>query len=99
MICIKLGIVSAGFCKANAYYLVNYGQGIVVLTISDERIKAKQKDEAAAVLTHFPNVISYFEMNHKNAFTSYLAEKKFSMGKSKQHHHRHSAGRYDNRFV
>lgn len=73
----KMGIIATGFCKADAYYLANYGQGVMVLTITDERIKASQKDEAAAVLTHFPNVISYFEMNHKNAFTSYLAEKNF----------------------
>ena len=73
----QIGLIASGMFDADAYYLADYGQGVMVITMTSETIKSHQKNTVAQVLTNFPQFISYFEVNHKKAFCSYLDFKGF----------------------
>ncbi len=75
----QIGLIASGMFDADAYYLADYGEGVMVITMEGEEIKKYHKDTAAQILTLFPEFISYFEMNHRNAFYQYLKLKRFDI--------------------
>lgn len=75
-----IGMVATTMFNASGYYLGNYGQGTMVVTIKSEKIDNIESEEFSRILTVFPELISTFEIqNHKNAFTNYLSQKGFEL--------------------
>jgi hypothetical protein len=64
---------------ASAYYLANYGQGTMVVTVKSELIDRVAKNDFARVSSIFPQVISTFEINHRTAFMYYLTQKGYAL--------------------
>lgn len=75
-----IGMVATTMFNLSGYYLGNYGQGTMVVTLKDESIDNTESEEFSRILTVFPELISTFEIqNHKNAFTNYLSQKGFEL--------------------
>lgn len=74
-----IGIVASGMFNSSSYYVADYGQGAMVVTIKSETIDKQRTQEPYKVLTTFPQLISQFELNHKNAFKSYLIMKGYKL--------------------
>jgi hypothetical protein len=70
-----IGIVASGMFGASAYYLANYGQGTMVVTVKSELIDRVAKNDFIRISSVFPQVISTFEMSHRPAFIHYLTQK------------------------
>ncbi len=78
-----MGIIATGLCHADAYYIADYGQGAMLLTVTDSRIKEVRNDTHDRVRFVFPQLISQFEMNHQNALASYLRIKGYTIQETK----------------
>ncbi len=75
-----IGMVATTMFNLSGYYLGNYGQGTMVVTLKDDSIDNTEIEEFSRILTVFPELISTFEIqNHKNAFTNYLSQKGFEL--------------------
>ncbi|OHT45361.1 DUF6882 domain-containing protein [Flavobacterium tructae] len=75
-----IGMIATEMFNGSGYYLGNYGQGTMVVTIKSDLIDKAESEELARILTVFPELISTFEIqNHKNAFTSYLSQKGYKL--------------------
>jgi hypothetical protein len=70
-----IGIIASGMFNSSGYYIADYGQGAMVVTIKNELIDEQRKDNHHAILTVFPQVISQYEMNHRYALKHYLSAK------------------------
>lgn len=77
-----IGMITAGMLNADAYYMADYGQGTMLITLTDDRIKKFRNDSTSRILTVFPQVISEYELNHKNAFTQYFFAKGYEVVES-----------------
>jgi len=75
-----IGMVATMMFNLSGYYLGNYGQGTMVVTIKDDAIDKTESEEFSRILTVFPELISTFEIqNHKDAFSNYLSQKGFEL--------------------
>lgn len=75
-----IGMIAVEMFNGSGYYLGNYGQGTMVVTIKSDIIDKVESEELARILTVFPELISTFEIqNHKNAFTNYLTQKGYQL--------------------
>lgn len=75
-----IGMIAVEIFNGSGYYLGNYGQGTMVVTIKSDIIDKVESEELARILTVFPELISTFEIqNHKNAFTNYLTQKGYQL--------------------
>ncbi len=74
-----IGIIASGMFNASGYYIADYGQGTMVVTIKSDHIDNKKKDNHISILTVFPQLISQFEMNHKNALLNYFRAKGYAV--------------------
>ncbi len=75
-----IGMVATTMFNLSGYYLGNYGQGTMVVTIKDDSIDNTESEEFSRIITVFPELISTFEIqNHKNAFTNYLSQKGYEL--------------------
>jgi len=75
-----IGMIATTMFDSSGYYLGNYGQGTMVVTIKDDAIDNTESEELARILTVFPELISTFDIvDHKNAFTNYLSQKGFEL--------------------
>jgi hypothetical protein len=73
-------MIAVEMFNASGYYLGNYGQGTMILTIKSDVIDKSESEELSRILTVFPELISTFEIqNHKNAFTNYLSQKGYKL--------------------
>jgi hypothetical protein len=70
-----IGAIASGMFGASGYYLANYGQGTLVLTLKSAQIDQLPKNDFARIPTVFSQVISAFELRHRPAFLHYLAQK------------------------
>ena len=77
-----IGLIASGMFNSSGYYIADYGQGAMVLTIKSEKIDKIHKDDHLRILTVFPQLISQFEMNHYLALINYLTDKGYSISKS-----------------
>jgi hypothetical protein len=73
-----IGLIASGLFNASAYYLADYGQGAMLFTIQTDQLPAPP-NEHARVLTVIPQMISTYEMNHKNAVQHYLLAKHYAV--------------------
>jgi len=79
-----IGMIASGMFGASAYYLADYGQGIMVATIKSDVIDSVDSIDHVRVSTVFPEFISLFEMNHKNAFGHYATLKGYAVNEDGQ---------------
>ncbi|MDO7875496.1 hypothetical protein Q5H93_12200 [Hymenobacter sp. ASUV-10] len=77
-----IGSIASGMFGASGYYLANYGQGTLVVTIQSEQIDEVAKNDFARITTVFPQVISVFEMRHRPAFIHYLSAKGYAIAEA-----------------
>ncbi|MDR2271113.1 MAG: hypothetical protein LBF27_09445 [Sphingobacterium sp.] len=70
-----IGLIASGMFNTSAYYIADYGQGAMVVTIKSDFIDRQGKDDHHRILSVFPQLISQFEMNHKDALLNYLKVK------------------------
>lgn len=78
----KMGIVACGLLNSDAYFCANYGQGTMVLTLKSNAIPKIDDNKLERVLTTFPQVINGIDLNHKEAFKSYLIDRGFKLNTS-----------------
>jgi hypothetical protein len=77
-----IGIIASGMFNSSAYYIADYGQGAMVVTIISDKVDKAFNDNPLShlrILTVFPQLISQFEMNHKLALTHYLTVKGYDI--------------------
>jgi hypothetical protein len=70
-----VGAIASGMFNSSAYYIADYGQGAMVVTIKSGIVDKARTDNHLRILTVFPQLISLFDMNHKNALVNYLQAK------------------------
>lgn len=75
----SIGAIAAGLFGASAYYLADYGAGIMVLTLKSELIDQVPKNDFARIPSVFPQVITLFELRHRPAFIYYLTQKGYAL--------------------
>ncbi|MDR1291043.1 MAG: hypothetical protein LBK06_07580 [Planctomycetaceae bacterium] len=77
-----VGLIAIGMFGASGYYLGNYGDGTICLTISSKDIDEKFPNNHLSILTIFPNLILQYETNHKETFMNYLNQKGYEIEKN-----------------
>jgi hypothetical protein len=70
-----IGLIASGMFNASGYYLANYGQGTMCVTIKSDEIDSSYENNHYSIMTVFQQLISLFEMNHRNALINYLRAK------------------------
>ncbi|KUJ62431.1 hypothetical protein AR687_08225 [Flavobacteriaceae bacterium CRH] len=74
-----IGTIASGLHNSSAYYICDYGQGAMVVTIKSDKIDKLQKDNHFRILTVFPQLISQFDLNHNSALKNYLTDKGYNI--------------------
>lgn len=75
-----IGIIASGIHNSSGYYICDYGQGAMVVTIKDGKVdKMHEVDNHHRILMVFPQLISQFEMNHNFALKNYLIAKGYTI--------------------
>jgi glycine/serine hydroxymethyltransferase len=77
-----IGLIASGLFQSSAYYVADYGQGAMLFTIKTDKLVAA-KNEQARILTVIPQMISAYDMHHKNAITHYLKAKNYAISQDK----------------
>ncbi|MCD1116960.1 DUF6882 domain-containing protein [Chryseobacterium turcicum] len=78
-----IGIIASGINNFSGYYICDYGQGAMVVTIKSEKVdRIHKEDNHHRILTVFPQLISQFEMNHNFALTNYLIAKGYTISEN-----------------
>jgi len=75
----RIGLIASGMFDASAYYIADYGQGAMLVTIKSDLVDHQRQDDHLRVLSVFPQLISQFEMNHKIALQWYLEKKGYKI--------------------
>lgn len=79
-----IGQLASGLFASSAYYIADYGDGAMLFLLNAGQLPAA-KNEHARVITMIPQMISAYEMNHKNAILHYLTAKSYSISQKKIH--------------
>ncbi len=74
-----IGIIATGMYDADGYYIASYGQGAMLITLTDDKIKAVRNDVHYRIFSVFPQLISLYELNHRNALEFYLKAKGYDI--------------------
>jgi hypothetical protein len=74
-----IGSIASGMFNSSGYYIADYGQGAMVVTIKSDLVDKARKENHHRILTVFPQLISQFELDHKNALKNYLIAKDYSI--------------------
>jgi len=74
-----IGIIASGIHNSSAYYICDYGQGAMVVTIKSDKIDKLHKDNHLRIMTVFPQLISQFDLNHNLALTNYLTDRGYTI--------------------
>ncbi|KIC02157.1 hypothetical protein OA88_10545 [Flavobacterium sp. JRM] len=77
-----IGTIASGIHNSSAYYICDYGQGAMVVTIKSDLIDKNRKDNHFRIMTVFPQLISQFDMNHNLALTNYLTDKGYNISEN-----------------
>lgn len=77
-----IGLIASGMFNSSGYYIADYGQGEMVVTIKSDEVDKMRKENHQRILTVFPQIISQFEMNHKLALMNYLTDKGYNISES-----------------
>lgn len=74
-----IGMIASGMFNTSAYYLADYGQGIMLVTFKSATIDKADSSDLPRVSTVFPEFISSFEVNHRTAFENYVKNKGYTI--------------------
>ncbi|MCE3228136.1 MAG: hypothetical protein K0S32_2687 [Bacteroidetes bacterium] len=74
-----IGMIASGMFRSSGYYVADYGQGAMVVTIKSDKVDKNRDDSHHAIILTFPQLISEFEMNHKSALANYLLAKNYTV--------------------
>jgi hypothetical protein len=74
----RIGLIASGLFASSAYYVADYGQGAMLFLLKTSQL-ITASNEQARVLTVIPQMISAYEMNHKNAIAHYLIAKAYAI--------------------
>ncbi|MBE8727632.1 DUF6882 domain-containing protein [Flavobacterium hungaricum] len=77
-----MGLVASGIHNSSAYYICDYGQGAMVVTIKSNEIEKTRTDNHLRIMTVFPQLISQYEVNHNKALTYYLKDKGYTISEN-----------------
>ncbi|KIA97233.1 hypothetical protein OA93_14960 [Flavobacterium sp. KMS] len=77
-----IGTIASGIHNSSAYYICDYGQGAMIVTIKSDQIDKNRKDNHFRIMTVFPQLISQFDMNHNLALTNYLTDKGYNISEN-----------------
>ena len=75
----QIGLIALGMFNASGYYLANYGQGTMCVTIKSDKIDNSYENNHYFAMTVFQQLISLFEVNHRNALINYLQAKGYEI--------------------
>jgi hypothetical protein len=78
-ICHAMCLVAVGMFRSSCYYFADFGQGLLLLTLSAPIVDAAEKKGMPPVLQTFPQLISGFELNHRPTLVQYLKAKGFAV--------------------
>ena len=67
-----IGFIASGMFNSSGYYIADYGQGAMVVTVKSDQIDKVRRDNHLRIMTVFPQLISQFDLNHNFALTNYL---------------------------
>ena len=73
-----IGTVAAGMFGSSAYYLGDYGAGMMLVTLESEEIDQHPTTDLTRIPSVFTQVIQAHEMRHRPAFLHYMAQKGYS---------------------
>lgn len=74
-----IGMIAAGMFDASGYYMADYGQGILLVTIKSDSIDKSRDDIPQSIPTVISRVISQLNVNHKNVLMNYLSIKGYDI--------------------
>jgi hypothetical protein len=74
-----IGLIASGMFHSSGFYIADYGQGAMVITIRSQKIDKLPQDNHLRILSAFPQLISRFEMNHMAALKNYLSAKGYQV--------------------
>jgi hypothetical protein len=74
-----IGMIASGMFDTSGYYIADYGQGAMVVSIKSNALDKFRKNNHLRIATVFPQLISQFEMNHKAALSNYLSAKNYAV--------------------
>lgn len=77
-----IGLIASGMFNSSGYYLADYGEGILCVTIASAEIDRTFNNDHLEIMTIFPQLISLYEMNHKSALSNYLQQKGYQIQES-----------------
>lgn len=77
-----IGLIASGIFNSSGYYIADYGQGALIVTIKSDKVDKIHKDNHLRILTVFPQLISQFEMRHNLALTNYLTTKGYHISEN-----------------
>lgn len=74
-----IGMTASGMLNASGYYIADYGQGAMVVTLQSDAVDRVPADEHLRILTVFPQLISQFEVHHRAALMHYVRAKGYAV--------------------
>lgn len=74
-----IGTIASGINNSSAYYICDYGQGAMVVTIKSDKIEKLRQNNHLRIMTVFPQLISQFDLNHNLALKNYLTDKGYNI--------------------
>lgn len=77
-----IGLVASGMFNTSGYYIADYGEGALVVTLQSEKVDKIRQHNHHRIATVFPQLISQFEMNHNLALTNYLIAKGYQISEN-----------------
>lgn len=77
-----IGLIASGMFRSSGYYIADYGQGAMLVTIKSDKVDKIRKHNHLRILTVFPQLISQFEMNHNFALINYLKDKGYHISEN-----------------
>lgn len=73
-----IGVVCASLFNCSTFYICDYGEGKLVVTITDKRIPPIDNKNLAKIVECFNSMIYKYSVNHKKAFINYLLDRETS---------------------
>lgn len=77
-----IGSVASGMFNSSGYYIADYGEGAMLVTIQSDKVDKINQQNHHRILTVFPQLISQFEMNHNIGLTNYLTAKGYHIAEN-----------------
>jgi hypothetical protein len=69
----RIGIIASGLFNSSAYYIADYGEGAMLVSIKSDSLEQVKNDTPVRPFTVIPQMISLFDINHKLAIANYLS--------------------------